>query len=95
MSVCCEQVVIKEKVLELLVYFTKHEDEEVKTKAIIGLGKNTFFSIYNKVVAKSLSVSTCTGLKWKDGLCVRSRRSSPSRWMYIVCLFFHVFILFS
>uniref|UniRef100_A0A8C7C7G4 Nipped-B protein n=1 Tax=Oncorhynchus kisutch TaxID=8019 RepID=A0A8C7C7G4_ONCKI len=34
-SVC---VVIKEKVLELLLYFTKHEDEEVKTKAIIGLG---------------------------------------------------------
>uniref|UniRef100_A0A8C5BM74 Nipped-B protein n=1 Tax=Gadus morhua TaxID=8049 RepID=A0A8C5BM74_GADMO len=32
------QVVIKEKVLELLLYFTKHEDEEVKTKAIIGLG---------------------------------------------------------
>ncbi|KAK9522830.1 hypothetical protein VZT92_019272 [Zoarces viviparus] len=32
------KVVIKEKVLELLVYFTKHEDEEVKTKAIIGLG---------------------------------------------------------
>uniref|UniRef100_A0AAX7VW42 Nipped-B protein n=1 Tax=Astatotilapia calliptera TaxID=8154 RepID=A0AAX7VW42_ASTCA len=31
-------VVIKEKVLELLLYFTKHEDEEVKTKAIIGLG---------------------------------------------------------
>ncbi|XP_029017241.1 nipped-B-like protein A isoform X1 [Betta splendens] len=32
------RVVIKEKVLELLLYFTKHEDEEVKTKAIIGLG---------------------------------------------------------
>uniref|UniRef100_A0A3Q2WKF8 Nipped-B protein n=1 Tax=Haplochromis burtoni TaxID=8153 RepID=A0A3Q2WKF8_HAPBU len=32
------KVVIKEKVLELLLYFTKHEDEEVKTKAIIGLG---------------------------------------------------------
>ncbi|KAL6114099.1 nipbl [Pungitius sinensis] len=32
------KVVIKEKVLELLIYFTKHEDEEVKTKAIIGLG---------------------------------------------------------
>uniref|UniRef100_A0A665VA22 Nipped-B protein n=1 Tax=Echeneis naucrates TaxID=173247 RepID=A0A665VA22_ECHNA len=36
--VSCIQVVIKEKVLELLLYFTKHEDEEVKTKAIIGLG---------------------------------------------------------
>lgn len=36
---CCGvQVVIKEKVLELLLYFTKHKDEEVKTKAIIGLG---------------------------------------------------------
>ena len=35
------QVVIKEKVLELLLYFTKHEDEEVKTKAIIGLGRST------------------------------------------------------
>ncbi|MEQ2170509.1 hypothetical protein GOODEAATRI_000884 [Goodea atripinnis] len=32
-------VIIKEKVLELLLYFTKHEDEVVKTKAIIGLGK--------------------------------------------------------
>uniref|UniRef100_A0A3P9LBM2 Nipped-B protein n=1 Tax=Oryzias latipes TaxID=8090 RepID=A0A3P9LBM2_ORYLA len=32
------KVVIKEKVLELLLYFTKHEEEEVKTKAIIGLG---------------------------------------------------------
>ncbi|XP_037633013.1 nipped-B-like protein A isoform X2 [Sebastes umbrosus] len=32
------KVVIKEKVLELLIYFTKHEDEEVKSKAIIGLG---------------------------------------------------------
>lgn len=39
----CLQVVIKEKVLELLLYFTKHEDEEVKSKAIIGLGKNKFF----------------------------------------------------
>ncbi|RXN00009.1 Nipped-B-like protein [Acipenser ruthenus] len=32
------KVVIKEKVLELLLYFTKHADEEVQTKAIIGLG---------------------------------------------------------
>ncbi|KAK7933795.1 hypothetical protein WMY93_004691 [Mugilogobius chulae] len=32
------KVIIKEKVLELLLYFTKHDDEEVKTKAIIGLG---------------------------------------------------------
>ncbi|OBS73185.1 hypothetical protein A6R68_12238, partial [Neotoma lepida] len=30
---------IKDKVLELLMYFTKHSDEEVQTKAIIGLGK--------------------------------------------------------
>ncbi len=45
-SVYCVQVVIKEKVLELLLYFTKHEDEEVKTKAIIGLGKNTIFKNY-------------------------------------------------
>ncbi|XP_069819185.1 nipped-B-like protein isoform X3 [Dendropsophus ebraccatus] len=29
---------IKDKVLELLLYFTKHSDEEVQTKAIIGLG---------------------------------------------------------
>lgn len=36
---CCKQVVIKEKVLELLLYFTNHEDEEVRCKAIIGLGK--------------------------------------------------------
>lgn len=41
------QVVIKEKVLELLLYFTKHEDEEVKTKAIIGLGKNMFFYFFD------------------------------------------------
>ncbi|XP_051784298.1 nipped-B-like protein A isoform X2 [Erpetoichthys calabaricus] len=33
-----QKVVIKEKVLELLLYFTKHADEEVQTKAIIGLG---------------------------------------------------------
>lgn len=32
-------MVIKDKVLELLLYFTKNEDEEVQTKAIIGLGK--------------------------------------------------------
>lgn len=44
--VCCLQVVIKEKVLELLIYFTKHEDEEVKTKAIIGLGKDTIFKYF-------------------------------------------------
>ncbi|XP_040194405.1 nipped-B-like protein isoform X3 [Rana temporaria] len=29
---------IKDKVLELLLYFTKHSDEEVQTKALIGLG---------------------------------------------------------
>ncbi|XP_010723647.1 nipped-B-like protein [Meleagris gallopavo] len=33
------KVNIKDKVLELLMYFTKHSDEEVQTKAIIGLGK--------------------------------------------------------
>ncbi|KAG2465755.1 NIPBL protein, partial [Polypterus senegalus] len=33
-----QKVVIKDKVLELLLYFTKHADEEVQTKAIIGLG---------------------------------------------------------
>ncbi|XP_074934112.1 nipped-B-like protein isoform X3 [Phalacrocorax aristotelis] len=32
------KVNIKDKVLELLIYFTKHSDEEVQTKAIIGLG---------------------------------------------------------
>lgn len=32
-------MVIKDKVLELLLYFTKNDDEEVQTKAIIGLGK--------------------------------------------------------
>ncbi|XP_029115450.1 nipped-B-like protein A isoform X4 [Scleropages formosus] len=32
------KVVIKDKVLELLLYFTRHEDEEVQNKAIIGLG---------------------------------------------------------
>lgn len=46
LSVCLLQVVIKEKVLELLLYFTKHEDEEVKTKAIIGLGRIIFLFFY-------------------------------------------------
>ncbi|XP_069483246.1 nipped-B-like protein isoform X4 [Ambystoma mexicanum] len=32
------KVNIRDKVLELLMYFTKHSDEEVQTKAIIGLG---------------------------------------------------------
>ncbi|XP_068106831.1 nipped-B-like protein isoform X3 [Hyperolius riggenbachi] len=32
------KVNIKDKVLELLLHFTKHADEEVQTKAIIGLG---------------------------------------------------------
>eukprot|EP00066_Takifugu_rubripes_P013950 XP_011603216.1 PREDICTED: nipped-B-like protein B isoform X2 [Takifugu rubripes] len=32
------KIVIKDKVLELLLYFTTHEDEEVQLKAIIGLG---------------------------------------------------------
>nr|XP_046230499.1 nipped-B-like protein B isoform X2 [Scatophagus argus] len=32
------KIVIKDKVLELLLYFTSHEDEEVQIKAIIGLG---------------------------------------------------------
>uniref|UniRef100_A0A8C7X5K8 Nipped-B protein n=1 Tax=Oryzias sinensis TaxID=183150 RepID=A0A8C7X5K8_9TELE len=32
------QIVIKDKVLELLLYFTTHEEEEVQIKAIIGLG---------------------------------------------------------
>lgn len=36
---CVFQIVIKDKVLELLLYFTTHEDEEVQLKAIIGLGK--------------------------------------------------------
>ncbi|XP_038558625.1 nipped-B-like protein A isoform X3 [Micropterus salmoides] len=60
------KVVIKEKVLELLIYFTKHEDEEVKTKAIIGLGflvimhpSQMFMpevkSLYNGILADSSS----------------------------------------
>ncbi|CAG5923625.1 nipped-B-like protein A isoform 2-T2 [Menidia menidia] len=60
------KVVIKEKVLELLLYFTKHEDEEVKTKAIIGLGflvvmhpSQMFMpevkSLYNGILADSSS----------------------------------------
>uniref|UniRef100_M3ZSI3 Nipped-B protein n=1 Tax=Xiphophorus maculatus TaxID=8083 RepID=M3ZSI3_XIPMA len=32
------KIIIKDKVLELLLYFTTHEDEEVQIKAIIGLG---------------------------------------------------------
>uniref|UniRef100_A0A7N9AQD0 Nipped-B protein n=1 Tax=Mastacembelus armatus TaxID=205130 RepID=A0A7N9AQD0_9TELE len=60
------KVVIKEKVLELLLYFTKHVDEEVKTKAIIGLGflvimhPSQMFvpevkSLYNGILADSSS----------------------------------------
>nr|XP_046243528.1 nipped-B-like protein A isoform X3 [Scatophagus argus] len=60
------KVVIKEKVLELLLYFTKHDDEEVKTKAIIGLGflvimhPSQMFvpevkSLYNGILADSAS----------------------------------------
>ncbi|XP_067377173.1 nipped-B-like protein A isoform X3 [Channa argus] len=60
------RVVIKEKVLELLLYFTKHEEEEVKTKAIIGLGflvimhPSQMFvpdvkSLYNGILADSSS----------------------------------------
>ncbi|CAJ1068917.1 nipped-B-like protein A isoform X3 [Xyrichtys novacula] len=60
------KVVIKEKVLELLLYFTKHEDEEVKSKAIIGLGflvimhpSQMFMpevkSLYNGILADSSS----------------------------------------
>uniref|UniRef100_A0A674MZ13 Nipped-B protein n=1 Tax=Takifugu rubripes TaxID=31033 RepID=A0A674MZ13_TAKRU len=60
------QVVIKDKVLELLLYFTKHEDEEVKTKAIIGLGflvimhPSQMFAqevktLYNGILAESSS----------------------------------------
>lgn len=32
------KIVIKEKVLELLMYFTTHQEEEVQIKALIGLG---------------------------------------------------------
>ncbi|XP_077571066.1 nipped-B-like protein A isoform X3 [Stigmatopora nigra] len=60
------KVIIKEKVLELLLYFTKHEDEKVKTKAIIGLGflvimhpSQMFMpevkSLYNGILADSAS----------------------------------------
>eukprot|EP00066_Takifugu_rubripes_P024593 XP_011613859.1 PREDICTED: nipped-B-like protein isoform X3 [Takifugu rubripes] len=60
------KVVIKDKVLELLLYFTKHEDEEVKTKAIIGLGflvimhPSQMFAqevktLYNGILAESSS----------------------------------------
>uniref|UniRef100_A0A8C6MDQ7 Nipped-B protein n=1 Tax=Nothobranchius furzeri TaxID=105023 RepID=A0A8C6MDQ7_NOTFU len=60
------KVIIKEKVLELLLYFTKHEEEEVKTKAIIGLGflvimhPSQMFvpevkSLYNGILADSAS----------------------------------------
>uniref|UniRef100_A0A3Q2CJ54 Nipped-B protein n=1 Tax=Cyprinodon variegatus TaxID=28743 RepID=A0A3Q2CJ54_CYPVA len=60
------KVIIKEKVLELLLYFTKHDDEVVKTKAIIGLGflvimhPSQMFvpevkSLYNGILADSAS----------------------------------------
>lgn len=41
---CVSQIVIKDKVLELLLYFTTHEDEEVQLKAIIGLGMSRVIS---------------------------------------------------
>ncbi|XP_061784888.1 nipped-B-like protein B isoform X2 [Nerophis lumbriciformis] len=60
------KVDIKEKVLELLLYFTKHDDEEVKSKAITGLGflvimhPSQMFvpevkSLYNGILADSAS----------------------------------------
>lgn len=60
--VSCVQVVIKEKVLELLLYFTKHEDEEVKTKAIIGLGKNNTLEL-NIIKLENEQVNLFVALK--------------------------------
>lgn len=57
---CCFQVVIKEKVLELLLYFTKHEDEEVKTKAIIGLGRTAMgYNLHSNGYVSSIELTQC------------------------------------
>lgn len=54
------QVNIKDKVLELLMYFTKHSDEEVQTKAIIGLGKLSLsFSVVCSSLRGGVSFADC------------------------------------
>ena len=42
---CVTQIIIKDKVLELLLYFITHEEEEVQIKAIIGLGMVHFITV--------------------------------------------------
>uniref|UniRef100_A0A672NWB2 Nipped-B protein n=1 Tax=Sinocyclocheilus grahami TaxID=75366 RepID=A0A672NWB2_SINGR len=57
------KVVIKEKVLESLLYFTNHEDEEVKCKAIIGLGKMMQSLFENSVLYVSYPIFFSPRLK--------------------------------
>ena len=71
----CFKVVIKDKVLELLLYFTRIEDEEeVQTKAIMGLGERLSLSsvivsttAYMAVGFFSVDVKTChkMPIRWK------------------------------
>nr|BAE92522.1 Scc2-2A [Xenopus laevis] len=57
---------IKDKVLELLLYFTKHSDEEVQTKAIIGLG---FSFIQHPVLMFEVEVKNLYNIILSDKNC--------------------------
>ncbi|XP_056146291.1 nipped-B-like protein B [Lampris incognitus] len=63
------KVVVKDKVLELLLFFTTHEDEEVQIKALIGLGFQFIMhpalmfvqdikTLYNGILSESKSLVT-------------------------------------
>ncbi|XP_018103571.1 NIPBL, cohesin loading factor L homeolog isoform X1 [Xenopus laevis] len=60
------KVNIKDKVLELLLYFTKHSDEEVQTKAIIGLG---FSFIQHPVLMFEVEVKNLYNIILSDKNC--------------------------
>lgn len=63
--------------LELLLYFTKNEDEEVQTKAIIGLGKRRcfLFGFSNLTTAVVLCSRLCD-TNWKDRFKGQLRRAA-------------------
>uniref|UniRef100_A0A4W5PT36 Nipped-B protein n=1 Tax=Hucho hucho TaxID=62062 RepID=A0A4W5PT36_9TELE len=76
------KVVIKDKVMELLLYFTKHDDEEVQTKAIIGLGKclgrysSTFFFLLSYTPSPSLGLMFMQDVKSLYNGILSDRKSS-------------------
>lgn len=65
------QIVIKDKVLELLMYFTNHQDEEVQIKALIGLGSGLKKISNKKYVSKCINV-ICFCSKDSNSLCIQS-----------------------